>query len=463
MKRKKLLWMTLVLVLLAAVVVISILHRNRGVVTVQTQPVVRDTVTAIVTATGQIKPKNYADISSNSVGQITHLYVHEGDRVKKGERLAELWNVQQHANVEAMTANLHTLEAQAQAQSAALATSRASLQQSQAQYAQQKANWRRAQGLYHQELISRSDYDSAREAYDAAAAQVQLDQARIQQSAATVHSAHMQIRQASAQLQSAKDQLSLTIYTSPLNGLVVYLPVHVGDTAVLGIENSPGSLLMRVADMSIVTAHLQVDESDITHVRVGQPATVSVDAYGSDEFPGTVTEVGDTALLQSTGVAATTSGGQANQEAKDFKVVITLNRPPDGIRPGLSCTGHIITAVAHNALSIPIQAIVERDPAQLKPGGSSGSGVAEAATPGAVKKNAKPIQGVFVIRGQEAVFVPVQTGVTGEDHIQVLHGLQASDQVVTGPYSALRTLKNHARIKINNVNPAAAAQANSAS
>ncbi len=456
MKRKKLLWFTLALLLLAGVVVASILHRNQSVTTVQTARVERSTVTARVTATGQIKPKNYADISSNSVGQITRLYVKEGDRVTRGERLAELWNVQQHANVAAMTANLHTLEAQAQAQNAALATSRASLLQSEAQYAQQKANWRRAQGLYHQELISRADYDSALEAYDAAVAQIKLDQARVQQSQATLHSAHMQIRQASAQLQSAKDQLSLTIYTSPLNGRVVYLPVHVGDTAVLGIENSPGSLLMRVADMSVVTAHLQVDESDIEHVKMGQPAMVTIDAYGSREFPGTVTEVGDTALLQSTGVAATTSGGQANQEAKDFKVVITLNQPPEGIRPGLSCTGHIITAVAHDALSIPIQAIVERDPQQLQP---ARPGVAEAAAPGTAAKPGKPIQGVFVIRGQQAVFVPVKTGVTGEDTIQVLNALHPGDQVVTGPYSALRTLKNHARIKINNLNPAAAAAA----
>src|SRR5487761_750875 len=386
MKRKKLLWVGLGVLLLAVVVTATILHRRSSPIIVQTARVERGTVTARVTATGEIKPKNYADISANSIGQITHLYVREGDRVKRGERLAELWNVQQHASVAAQTANLQTLQAQAQAQAAALVTSRASLLQSQAQLRQQQANGKRSQGLYHQELISRSDYDSALEAYQSAVAQITLDHARITQATATLHSARTQIHQAQALLKSARDQLSLTIYTSPLNGLVVYLPVHVGDTAVMGVQNQPGSLLMRVADMSIVTAHLQVDESDIEHVRVGQPAMVTVDAFGSRSFPGTVSEVGDTALLQSTGEAATQSGGQANQEAKDFKVVVTLNQPPPGIRPGLSCTGRIVTAVAQGALRIPIQAVIERDPAALQP---AKNGVAQAAAPGAAR-HAKP-------------------------------------------------------------------------
>src|SRR5487761_450465 len=189
MKRKKLLWVGLGVLLLAVVVTATILHRRSSPIIVQTARVERGTVTARVTATGEIKPKNYADISANSIGQITHLYVREGDRVKRGERLAELWNVQQHASVAAQTANLQTLQAQAQAQAAALVTSRASLLQSQAQLRQQQANWKRSQGLYHQELISRSDYHSA-------VAQITLDQARITQATATLHSARTQIHQA---------------------------------------------------------------------------------------------------------------------------------------------------------------------------------------------------------------------------------------------------------------------------
>lgn len=442
MTRRKLIIFLVVVLGLAGVVVFSILRRNRDVVVVQVAPAGQGRLVARVTASGAIKPKNYADVSANSIGQITHLYVHEGEKVRTGQKLAELWNVQQRAAVAAQQANLKNLQAQLRAQQEALATNLATLRQSQASLRQQQANWKRYQSLYHAELVARSDYDTAEESWRSAVAQVNADRARVAQSRATVRGAQSQIHQAQATLRSSQDALGLTIYTSPLSGVVTYLPVHVGDTAVMGIQNSPGSELMEVANLSVVTAHLQVDESDIAHVHDGEAAVVDIDAFPNHPFHGVVTEVGDTALLQSTGQAATTSGGAASQEAKNFKVVVTLNHPPQGIRTGLSCTGHIITAVAPAALYVPIQSIVERDPAQL-----SGH-PAPAAGPGTASPPAKLVQGIFVIQNGRAVFVRVRTGVASADNIQILNGVRAGQQVVTGPYTALRTLKNHARIKI---------------
>ena len=458
---KKLFIFIAMVVVLGGVVAVSLTQQGKDKVTVQTVRAATQDITAIVTASGEITPKTYADISPNNVGQITNLYVAEGDHVKAGQLLAKLWNVQQAAQVAGMQASLKTSEANLAAQQAALGTSQANVERDTAQLAQVTQDWRRTEALYEDQLLARSDYETKQAAYKTAEAQLKVSQATLKQAHAQVDALQAGIHQSQANLKAASDALSRTEFTSPLNGIVTYLPVHVGDTVVMGIQNSPGSTLMRIADMSVVTAEVQVDETDIANVKPGQPAVITIDAFGDRKFPAHVTEVGDTAILRSTGAAATSSTGSDAQQAKDFKVVVQLDTPPPDIRPGLSCTAQITTATAAHAVSVPLQAVVERDPSQINPPPPG----AAPAVPSAVSKKEQPVQGIFVInpKTQTAEFVPAATGISGVDHIQVLSGVHSGDEVVTGPYSALRGLTNHAKIKVDNSLQAQAAAAAAAS
>ncbi len=449
---KKVLLGVLLVAVVGGIIAGSILKSRKGIVTVQTASAERQDVVAVVTAPGSIFPKTYADISANNTGRILELDVKEGDHVRRGQVLARLEHVQQGADVAAMEASLKTSESDTQAQQAALITAQADVKRTAALLDQAKQDWERAQSLYRDKLISRADFDSKQAAYESALAQNQLSLAKVNETRAQIHSAVTRIAGSRANLQRVSDLLAKTAFQSPLDGLVTYLPVHVGETVVPGIQNQPGSVIMRVADMSVVTAELKVDESDIVNVKLGQPVSLLIDAYGDRKFPATVTEVGDTAILRSTGQAASSSSGSASQDAKDFKVVVTLNNPPADMKPGLSCTARITTATAKNAVSLPIQAVVERDPAQLE---AATSGTAQAAAPSLTRpadanKKVQPVTGVFVLHHGVAEFHPVKTGVTGVDRIEVLQGVNPGDEVVTGPFRALRTMKNHSKVKIDN-------------
>jgi HlyD family secretion protein len=265
------------------------------------------------------------------------------------------------------------------------------------------------------------------------------------------------LTQSGALLTRARDQLRKTTYTAPINGTVTYVPVHVGENVIAGVVNSTaGSYLMTIADMSIVTAEVKVDETDIVNVKQGQSVDVTIDALPGQTFKGTVTEVGSQAVLRSSGVATvqTTAG---TQEAKDFKVVITLENPPDSLRPGLSATAKIKTAERKDVVAIPMQALVVRTRADLEEaakeaagkGSDGGAGVtlAAAKSPEGTDPKKEEIQGVFVVRNNKSEFVEVKTGITGITDIEVLSGLNEGDEIVTGSYRALRTLRPGARVK----------------
>jgi len=226
--------------------------------------------------------------------------------------------------------------------------------------------------------------------------------------------------------------------------------VREGETVVIGIQNQPGSTLMTLADMSVITAEVKVDETDIVNVKLGQPADVTIDAIPNKTFKGHVSEIGENAIVRSTGVA-TSQTLASSQEAKDFKVKVTIDDPPADLRPGLSTTAKITTATRTNVLAIPIQALTIRQRADLEPPAKD-KGSVQAASPSSARteKDKQEIQGVFVIRDRKAVFVPVETGVTGTTDIEVTSGLQQGDEIVTGSYKALRSLKNEAPVKIDN-------------
>jgi len=261
------------------------------------------------------------------------------------------------------------------------------------------------------------------------------------------------ITQDEANLTRVADVLQKTTYEAPFDGVITNLPVREGETVVIGIQNSPGSTLMTLADMSVITSEVKVDETDIVNVRLGQPAEVTIDAIPHKIFHGVVSEIGDNAIVRSTGVA-TSQATSTSEEAKDFKVVVTLTDPPEDLRPGLSSTAKITTATRANVVSIPIQALTVRTQADLVPKDSGKGEVQAASTPPAdASKQKEEIQGVFVIRNKKAHFVPVETGVSGTTDIEVLKGVQDGDEVITGSYKVLRTLKPGTNVKIDNSAP----------
>jgi len=453
---RKILIGTGVVIAVLAVTGIAVHQSRKGIVTVQTGKAERQDLASIVSASGEIRPKTYVNIGANAFGKIVRLYVKEGDRVKRGQLLAQLENVQSSADVNATQAGLEAARTDAIAADAALNTSAADLNRAQSDYERAELDWTRAQGLFKDALIAKSEYDSQKAAFQTAKAGLAQAQARVAQAKAQKDSADRHIAQNQANLTHAADVLQKTTYAAPYDGMITNLPVREGETVVIGIQNSPGSTLMTLADMSVITAEVKVDETDIVNVRLGQPAEVTIDAIPKKTFRALVTEIGNNAIVRSTGVS-TSQQTSASQEAKDFKVVVTLQDPPENLRPGLSATAKVTTATRKAALTIPIQALTVRSRADLKVASGEKSEV-QAAVPSAEASNSnggdkEEIQGVFIVRNGKAEFLPIQTGVTGTADIEVLSGLKPDDEIVTGSYKVLRTLRPGTSIKIDNTAP----------
>ncbi|MBZ5606915.1 MAG: efflux RND transporter periplasmic adaptor subunit [Acidobacteriia bacterium] len=447
----------------------SIKLNERGIITVQTGRAVRQDLTATVSASGEIKPKNYINLGANTLGPapITEILVKEGDRVRKGQVVARLQSVQAGADVTAQKAAIATALADSAAQEAGMKsmeegvrTAQATLERNKAELERTKSNLDRAAQLYKDKLLAKQDYDQKKAEYDTAVAaineaQTRIDQAKAQeiQSRQQLASAQKRIAQVQAGLERYDDVLAKYSVIAPIDGIVTDLPVRTGETVVPGVQNSAASTIMTIADMSLITAEVRVDETDIISVKVDQPAEVTIDAIPNQVFKGHVIDIGNTAILRSTGLAASSSTN-ASQEAKDFKVVIAIDNPPDTIRPGLSCTGKIVTATRQRALTVPIQALTVRQRGDLEPSNSNrGVQAATKTDPAAEKAKREELQGVFVVHNGKAEFRKVETGITGATDIEVLGGIQDGDQIVTGTYKVIRTLRNLAKVKIDNKAP----------
>ena len=445
-------------VVLGGIVLFSVNQANKGVVTVQTAKVApQETLISQVTASGEIKPTTYTNVTAQGFGRITSIVVKEGDHIKKGDVLLTQDNIQANADVNAQTAAINSAESGVAASEASYRSAQADLLQQQANLEKAKLDWERGQGLYKDGLIPKQDFDQRKTSYDAQVAAVDSSRARVLQIKATLDQMRAQLSQVRAVLVHTQDILHKTTYTSPINGIVSYLPERVGDYVVPGIQNSNGSFLMTLSDMSTVTAEVKVDETDIVSIRTGQDADVTIDAVPGKVFKGKVTEIGSQAVLRTSGLA-TTQSTTSNQEAKDFKVVVTLTNPPDNLRPGLSTTAKIKTAEKKNVLAIPIQALAVRTRKDLEDAAKNaktGSGVTLAAPPPAAAGDPKKdeIQGVFVVNGKKAIFRPVETGITGVTDIEVIKGLHQGDEIVVGSYKALRTLKPESGVKVDNSAP----------
>jgi HlyD family secretion protein len=381
------------------------------------------------------------NISSNTIGRILQMPVREGDQVRNGDLLIRLESVQTEAEVRAAEANLEAAEAELEGMSAsersaqaAINSARAEITRAEAEAVRTQQNAVRADRLSGDGLISKEQYDRATAESGMAAAQLNAAKARLAQTEAQAaqvlkqrEGLSLRLAQQRAALVRARDQFSKTTISAPLDGVITHLPVNEGEIAIVGVQNQPGTVLMTIADMSVITAEVRVDETDIVNVRVDQPASILVDALGDVSLPGRVSEVGNSALTRTGGL---TSGPANPQEARDFKVVITLDSPPTALRPGLSCTATIVIAEKSQVLTVPIQSLTVR----------------ERRTEGNGKGDEE--QGVFVIKDGMALFRPVKTGIVGTTDIELLEGLEEGEEIVTGSYQVLRTLQDNTRIRI---------------
>jgi len=471
--KRKILVLLVGAAVIAAIVGFSLSARNKDTVAVEVDTVRRKPeLVAIVSATGEIQPKNYVELQAEISGVITELYVAEGDRVEKGDLLLRIDPVQSETEFRAQEAVLRATEAEASNQQMQIVAQRANLQRDEAsvrlaevelEHARKsleiaRSTFERKQQLFEENLISKDSYELARNDLLAAESAFESAELRLQQvnkqyevtkllvtqAELAYESARSRVAQQRALLQRTQDLLGKTVLRSPLSGVITQMNVEVGERAVPGTLNNPLATLMVIADLSVIEAELEVDESDIVDLALGQPAVVKVDALPDRPLAGTVTEIGSSAI--------TTSG---TQQAKDFKVVVQLEDPPPILRPGLSCTGEITTAKRANVLAIPIQALTIREfPVDVDgnlvrsttQSRKSATSEPSGERPGDVER--KEFEGVFRVENGKAVFIPVQTGITGETLLEVLSGLEEGDTIVVGDYRTLRSLNDGDVVRI---------------
>jgi len=464
-KKKRFLYVLLFLTAAGLLGVGGFYWYRRGIKTVQTALVERRDVTAVVTASGEVRPRDYVHITASAFGRITGIHVKEGDRVRKGQLLAELEAIQPAADVRAQEAELAATERDREGMEAAVhsaeanvKTAEASLARVRAQLDRSQADFERARLLHEEQLISRASFEQTQAEHTVAVAAVEEAEARHAQARAQLNQARAQgriaqerIERARAALDRVRDALTKHSFFAPIQGVVTDLPVSEGENLVVGIQNAPGSLLMTIADLSVITTEVMVDETDIGAVRVGQTAQVRVDAFPDRPLTGQVTEIGNTAVIRSTGLAAAQSA-ISSQQAKDFKVVITLANPDESLRPGLSATADITTATQANVVAIPLQALTVRRQRDLEP--PAREGVTQAADLPQPQANGQTeLEGVFVVRNNRAFFERVETGISGLSDIEVVTGLEQGSEIVTGSYEVLRNLRSGERVRIDNAPP----------
>ena len=448
MSTKKIILIVVGILLIGGIVGGTVFASRSKVTAVTTAKVGHEDLTATVSGTGQIKPKTYVNVGATSFGRITHLYVKEGDQVQRGAILATVENVQPSATVAAQQATIASSRTDVNSYLAAEKTAEANVEEAKADLEQKRLDFGRSQELFTDKLIAKQDFDSKKAAFDMSAATMAQRQAALTQAQAQTASQRAHVNQAVATQRSNYDSLDKTVSRAPYDALVTNVPVREGETVVVGIQNAQGSTLMTLADMSVITAEIKVDETDIVNLKLGQSADVTVDAFPGKIYKGHVTEVGDQALLRTTGVA-TSQSTTGTEEAKDFKVVVTLDQSVPELRPGLSVNAKITTAHKSNVLAIPIQALVERDPtveAQFyKKHGSTSETAVSAAT------RQQTTEGVYVLvhdgSALRARFTPVATGISGTTDIEVTGGLKDGDEIATGLFKVLRTLKSGVPVK----------------
>ncbi len=462
-------------VLLAIIVLVSVSSSRKNSIAVQASAVKRkDVLVSKVTASGQIRAKEFVDLQSEISGIITDLPVREGATVKKGDVLLKIDPIQTAADQYGRRASYEASMADARSQEIAIAnaeanllrdestliSARAELGQAENDLTLAQSSFKRQQQLNEDGLIPREDYEKAQNDFKAAKSRLDVAKAKvtqyetqirvskntIEQNKASAAASHSRAKASEAELTRASAELRKTTLYSPLDGVITQLKVEKGERAQPGIMSNPEATLMTIADLSVMQAELKVDETDIVNLSLGDKTYVKVDALPDSVFEGEVTEIGNSPISTTTNT----------QEAKDFKVIITLTSPSSKLRPGMSCTGDITTDTKKDVLVIPIQALTVREVEVDKDGKyhppdlekKSKTPVARADS-GKENFPKKELEGVFVINENKvARFRVIKTGITGESEIEVLENLKEGEEIVSGSFQTLRTIKDGAAIKI---------------
>jgi HlyD family secretion protein len=434
-RKKKILIGAGVVVVLGAVAFANFRFKRTEGITVNTEAVNKRKLEAIVSASGKIQPKRFVNISADTSGRVTDLSVNEGDRVTKGQFLLQIDPRNLRTRVTSGEASLGAARSSAEQLKLALESSRTQLKLAQDNYKRQQELWKG--GLTTREQLERAESEL----------RVREQDLRAQEQ--NVRTQQMRMDQEAATLENAKTDLSKVRIESPIDGIVTRRNVELGETAVVGTMNNAGTVLLQVADMSVIEAEVEVDETDIPNVKIGQTARITVDAMTGQAFTARVTEIGNSPI-QTT--------GQTASQATNFKVTLQVEGEMPNVRPGFTCTAEITTAVRDNVLAVPIQATTVREMVLDGKGNIVREEVAPGAPPrrpGGVQaaelkpgQERKEVEGVFVVRDNKAMFEIVKTGIAGEKYFEVLSGLKDGDSVVVGPFASVRTLGDGAAVKV---------------
>ena len=390
---------------------------------------------AIVSASGKIQARTTVNISADTMGRVVELAVDEGQKVSKGQFLMQIDPRNQRTATDRTSAGLAAARSTLEQLRTNVAASRENL-------ALSRENLRRQRELWAQQLTTR-------QALDQAESEVKVRESQLRDAEQALGTQDQRIRETAATVSSAEYELSRTRIESPIDGLIVRRNIEQGETVVVGTMNNAGTVLLQIADMSIIEAEVEVDETDIPFVQIGQVAKIKIDAIPDKTFSGKVTEVGNSPIVQAT-------AGQTGQTATNFKVTVTIDGQIPEVRPGFTCTADITTATRSNAVAVPIQAMAVREliydaagnvVPQPKADPKSKTPRPSATDPLPKGQTRKDTEGVFVIKDKAAVFVPVKTGIAGDKYFEVLSGLKAGDEVITGPFNSVRDLKEGDAVK----------------
>ncbi len=418
-RNRKILVGVIVLLVLVVVVVAAMAGSGRDAVSVRAEEVQRRDLVSMVRASGWIRPRRSVDVQADIMGRVTELNVQEGDPVTRGQVLLRIDPSQYEA---------------------AVARARATVSQARAQEAQARASMIQArQALARaREMIARDSSLVSPQALEEAETQARVQEA--------LHEAAVYgVEQAQAGLREARDRLEKTVIRAPIDGMITRLNVEEGETAIVGTMNNPGSLLLAISDLSVIEAVIRVDETDIPSIAPGDSAVITIDAFPRAKFTGRVTEIAHSSVIS----PENRNLGGSQTSAVDFEVVLTLDDPPASLRPDLSATAEVVTDIRDDALAIPIIALTVRERRDIEPLPQE-SPEARAAADRLTEDEEGDVEGVFIVRDGRARFVPVQVGITGQEHFEVTEGLAEGDTVVAGPYEAIRSLTNDQAIRIMN-------------
>jgi HlyD family secretion protein len=435
-RNKKILIGVGIVVVLGGIAAANVAFKRTPGVTVNTETIQKRNLEALVSASGKIQPKRFVNISADTVGRVTELKVEEGDRVKIGQFLIEVDPRNLRTAVQRSEASLEAARSQAQQLTMVIESARAALKTAEDNYSRQQQLWKG--GLTTKEALDRSEND------------LKMRQADMRSQEQQVQTQKLRMQQEMAALETDRYNLSKVRIESPINGIVTRRNIEEGEMVMIGTMNNAGTVLLTIADMSVIEAEVEVDETDIPTVQLGQIAKISIDAVPDKTFTGKVTEIGNSPIQA--------AGQAASAQATNFKVVVTFDTEVPEVRPGFTCTAEITTATRKEVVSVPIQAATVREMVVDAKGDivrAPHTDPKQRPRPGAAQQqelqpgqSRKELEGVFVVRDSKAIFTPIKTGVAGEKFFEVLSGLTAGDSVIVGPFQSVRELGDGTQVKV---------------